>query len=185
MVFGPLLYYFIVYCTSCTLLVVHGCKVPVQERDHPDFCLSIGNLDSENWACFHFFLHLRLFYFLFLVCTVHCASSWFSMVSIDLCSSLVQGEIILILVSVSATWILQTGRIFIFSSLEIILFSFCSAYCTLCILLIFIGFHRPGLKVPYAERDHPDFGLRIGNLDSLQTRERYALIQLLMEFRIS
>ena len=64
-------------------------------------------------------------------------------------------------------------------------FSIFSVYCTFCILLVFIGFHRPGLKVPYAERDHPDFGLRIGNLDSLQTRERYALIQLLMEFRIS
>ena len=54
-----------------------------------------------------FFLHLRLFYFLFLVCTVHFASSWLSMVSIDLGSSLMQEEIILILVSASATWILQ------------------------------------------------------------------------------
>ena len=54
-----------------------------------------------------FFLHLRLFHFLFLVCTVHFASSWFSMVYIDLGSSLMQEEIILILVSASATWILQ------------------------------------------------------------------------------
>ena len=39
-----------------------------------------------------FFLHLRLFYFLFLVCTVHFASSWLSMVSIDLGSSLYAGR---------------------------------------------------------------------------------------------
>ena len=72
----------------------------------------------------------------------------------------------------------------LFFSFEIVLFSIFSVYCTLCILLGFNGSHRPGLKA-YAGRDHPDFGLVIGNLDSLQTRERYALIQLLMEFRIS
>ena len=73
---------------------------------------------------------------------------------------------------------------FIFSSFEIVSFSIFSVYCTFCILLVFNGLNRPGLK-PYAGRDHPDFGLRIGNLDSLQIQEIYALIQLLMEFRIS
>ena len=59
---------------------------------------------------------------------------------------------------------------FIFSSFEIVLFSIFSVYCTFCILLVFNGLNRPGLK-PYAGRDHPDFGLGIGNLDSATTRK--------------
>ena len=78
-------------------------------------------------------------------------------------------EIILIWVSASATWILQTGRV-LFFSFEIVLFSIFSVYCTFCILLVFNGLNRPGLK-PYAGRDHPDFGLGIGNLDSATTRK--------------
>ena len=101
---------FSVYCTFCILLVFNGLNrpglKPYAGRDHPDFGLRIGNLDSANRFYFYFFLHLRLFFLLFLVCTVHCASSWVSMVLIDLGSRLMQEEIILILVSSSATWIL-------------------------------------------------------------------------------
>ena len=68
--------WFLGLCSIILLCTVHRalswlsidqqpCKVPVQERDHPDFCLSIGNLDSENWAYFHFFSIWDCFFFYF------------------------------------------------------------------------------------------------------------------------
>ena len=132
-----------------------------------------------------FIFPIKFVYFLLFIlflCTVHSASSWLSMVSIEVPCA---GK--------RSSWFWSRHRqpkfykqvIFLFfSSFEIVSFSIFSVKCTFCILLGFIGFHRPGLK-PYAGRDHPDFGLGIRNLDSLQTWERCALIQLLMEFRIS